>query len=115
MRADVLTEDATGSDLVDDAGDVRPQPALVVGAAPLSGVGFALAGIARSDEIHDATPRSAVKSGKVVPDRCRIQGRRFHPGHEGGRGIGFPLDVTDNAMPGRGDADPELESAAPGT
>lgn len=115
MGADVFQEDPPGSDLGDDPGDVGPDPARVGGAAPPSGVALSLARVSRSDEIHDATPRSAVEAGNVVPDSSAIQGLRFHPGHESGRRIGFPLDVTHSAMSGLGDRDPEFEATAPGT
>ncbi len=41
-----------------------------------------------------------------------IQGRVFHPGHEHGRGEGFPLDVTQSSIAGTGEHEPEVEAAA---
>lgn len=114
MGADVLAKEDRGAGLFEDAGDLGPEPALVFGAKPLAGVALSLARVARSDDIHDAAPRSAVEGGNVVPDRSRRQGRLFHPGHEAGRGVGFPLDVTHSAISGLGDRDAEVETTASG-
>ena len=55
-------------------------------------------GLSTNDNIHRSTPQAAIEGGNVVPDRCAIQGLVFHPRHEGGRSICFPLDVTNSAI-----------------
>ena len=87
MMGDILEEDEGRFDFADDAGDMRPEVARIVRAPALAGDGERLARIARSDDVHRAAPRAAVKGGKVVPDRRRIQGRVFHPRHEDGCGV----------------------------
>ena len=74
-----------------------------------------LARIARSDDVHRAAPRAAVKGGNVVPDRRSIQGRVFHPRHEDGRGVGVPLDMTHSAISGEREVQPEVEATGAGT
>ena len=111
MAADVLEEDAARARLDDDAPDVRPEMALVVLAAALAGGAERLTRVSRREDIHDATPASAVECGKVGPDRSVIQGRIFHPCHEGGRCRGFPLDETDSAIPGLCEVQAEIQSA----
>jgi hypothetical protein len=112
----VLQEDVAGSNLAKHTGDIGPDPALVRGAAALAGMRERLAREPRRDEIHDATPRSAVEGGKVVPDRSRIQGRWLHPRHEDGRSEGFPFDVTHTAVViTKGEMESEFEAADPGT
>ena len=114
MAGYVLDEDPLGDDLSDDAGDVGPEVALVVVSCPLSGDGPRLARVARSDEIHDSTPRVAVEGLEIVPDRRRIQGLVLHPRHEDGRSVGFPLDVTHNSGPlAKGKLESQIKS--PGT
>jgi hypothetical protein len=66
---DVLEEAPLGLALPEDAGDVRPDVARVVGAGPPSGDGEGLAGVSAHDAIHRATPSSAVEGGQVRPDR----------------------------------------------
>lgn len=96
--ADVLPEEERGFALVGEP-DLLEEEAASFPVEPglLSGDGEVLARSAASDAIHDATPRAAVEGAQVVPDRSRRQGRLFHPGHEAGRGEGFPLDVHHSA------------------
>jgi len=98
MSADVLEEAKAWFDFPDDAGDVRPEVAGVFVAELSSGNGKRLARIAAMDDIHQAAPRSVVESGNVVPDRRAIQSLVFHPRHERGRSIGFPLNVTHSSI-----------------
>lgn len=110
MMRDVFEEDEGRRAFVHDPRDVRPHMPGVVRSAPASGERERLARIARMDDVHAATPASAVEGRDVVPHRRRTQGRVLHPRHEDGRGIGFPLDVTNSAIGGQGDVEPEVES-----
>ena len=114
MMGDISEEDERRFDLSDDAGDMRPEVARVVRAPALARDGKRLARIARSDDVHRAAPWAAVEVSNVVPDRCRIQGRLFHPCHENGRGVGFPFDMAHSSIPGHGDGEPEVEPACAG-
>lgn len=114
MTADVFKEAEAWLNLGDDAGDVRPEVAGVFVAELFSGDGERLARISAMDDIHDAAPRSAVESGKIVPDRRTIQGRVFHPRHERCRRIGFPLNVTHSSISGVGDMEFEVKTASSG-
>jgi hypothetical protein len=114
MMGDILEEDEGRLDLGDNAGDMGPEVARVVRAPALSRDGERLARIARSDDVHRAAPRAAVEGSNVVPDNSLIQGRVFHPRHEDGRGVGFPLDVTHSTISGDGDGKPEIETARAG-
>ena len=114
MMGDILEEDEGRLDLADDAGDMRPEVARVVRAPALASDGERLARIARSDDVHRASPLAAVECGNVVPDRRRIQGRVFHPRHEDGRGVGVPLDMTHSATSGKREVQPEVEPAGAG-
>lgn len=115
MPLDVLKEDPFGLHFRDDPRDVRPEVALVVGAAALSRSGERLAGVARRDDLNDPTPRAAVEGREIVPNRSFIQGRVRHPRHENGRCVGFPFDVTDGAVGWLRNLERELNSSSPGT
>jgi hypothetical protein len=114
MMGDILEKDEGRFDLADDAGDMRPEVARVVGTPALASDRERLARIARSDDVHRAAPRAAVEAGNVVPDRCAIQGRVFHPRHESGCGEGFPFDMAHSTISGNGDGEPEVEPASAG-
>lgn len=111
MSLDVLDEDPLRLALARDAGDVGPEVARVFRSALVPAGAEGLAGVARRDEIHRATPRPAVEGGKVIPDRRLIQGRVFHPGHEGGRREGVPLNEANGSKPGFRDVQAELQAA----
>jgi hypothetical protein len=114
MMRDVLEEDEGRRDLADDSGDVRPEVAGVGRCQPSASDRERLARIARKHDVHASAPRPAVEAGKVVPDRRVIQGRVLHPGHEEGRGEGFPLDVTHSPVVATGEDEPEVEPADAG-
>lgn len=111
MMGDVLEEHEGRPNLADDPGDMRPEVARVLRAPALARDGERLARIARSDDVHRTAPWAAVEGGNVVPDRCAIQGRVFHPRHEDGRGVGVPLDVTHSAISGACEVQTEVEPA----
>jgi hypothetical protein len=114
-RRDVLEEDDGGFDFPDDADEVRPESALVVVPSLIPGHGVGLTGEPRSDEIHDATPRSAIEGREIVPDRRAIQGLVFHPRHENGRGESVPLAKAHGSIAHVGELEPEVDSSDPGT
>jgi hypothetical protein len=114
MAFDILAEDPLRTDFVDDPGNIRPEVSRIGVAETLAGIAERLAWIAGRDEMNSAAPRSAVERLKIVPDRRLCQGLVFHPGHEGRRSMGFPLDVTHSPISWLGDVDSEIETAVPG-
>lgn len=115
MMGDVLEEHEGRLDLADDAGDMRPEVARIVGTPELARDRERLARIARSDDVHRAAPRAAIEGSNVVPERRAIQGRIFHPRHESGCGEGFPFDMAHSTISGDGDGEPEVETTCAGT
>jgi len=115
MMGDILEKNEGGLDLRDDAGDVGPEVAWILGAEALARDGERLARISRAEDIHRAAPWSAVKGSNVVPDNSLIQGRVFHPRHESGCGEGFPFDMAHSSISGDGDCEPKVDAASSGT
>lgn len=116
MAGDVLEKNEVWANLRDNAGDVWPEVAGIVVASAIPCKAERLAGVAGRDEIHDATPASAVEGGKVVPDRRRSHGAVLHARHQCRGGVGFPLHETDGAASVvGGEPDSQLKPANPGT
>jgi hypothetical protein len=115
MMGDILEEDEGRLDLADDARDMRPEVAWIIGTEPSACDRERLARISRSDDVHRATPWAAVEGCNVVPDNSLIHGRVFHPRHESGCGEGFPFDMAHSTISGDGDGEPEIETARAGT
>lgn len=110
----VFAEDPFGFDLVDDPGDVRPQVPGIGFAVSLARLAEGLAWITGRDEMNAAAPGAAVEGCEIVPNKRWSQGRVFHPGHESGRRVGFPLDVTHSPVSGFGDVQSEVEAGVAG-
>ena len=115
MMGGIFKEDEGRLDLADDAGDMRPEVAWIIAAEPSACDGKWLARIACAKEIHRAAPWAAIETGNVVPDNSLIQGRVFHPRHESGCGVGFPLDIAHSTISGEGKVQSEVEPACAGT
>ena len=111
---DVLQEHERRFHLANDPNDFWPEPALVCDTTAPAGEGPGLTREARSEAIHDATPRLAVERGNVVPERSRTKGRVFHPRHEDGRRKGFPFDESHNPGSRLGEDDSEIETSSSG-
>jgi hypothetical protein len=110
---DVFHEDEAGSYLAHDPSEVRPEARpLPVDALALPGVADVLAGEAASDEIHDSTPRAAVKGGDIRPHRARSQPTFFHLADQSGSGESFPLHEHDRAS--ADSLESKGQSSAPG-
>ncbi|WP_245429543.1 hypothetical protein [Mesorhizobium sp. DCY119] len=114
MALDVFEKTPDWPHLLDDAADRRPEMPGVVGTLSPASEGEGLAWISASDEMNLAAPRSAVEAGNIVPDRRVIQRLVLHPGHEGRRRVGFPLDETDSSISGFCDMEAKLQSANAG-
>jgi len=115
MAFDVFAEDPFGLDFSDDAGDIGPEMPGIVDAPSFAGTAERLAGIAGRDDMNAATPRLAVKGFEIVPNKRCAQGRVFHPRHESGRSVSFPLDISHSPISGLGDMQSEVEAGVAGT
>ncbi|OJF98022.1 hypothetical protein AX760_15165 [Pararhizobium antarcticum] len=114
MMGDILEEDERWFAFTDDACDMRPEMARILGTEPFACNRKRLAWISCAEDIHRAAPRSAIESGNVVPYNSLIQGRVFHPRHESGCGVGFPFDIAHSTISGDGDGEAEVEPACAG-
>ncbi len=111
MPFDVFTPDPLGLRFVDDAGNVGPEVTWIRVAGAMTGVTERLTGITGREEMNSAAQWSRVEGSQVVPDRSLTQGLVFHPGHESGCCVTFPLDESHSAVFGFGDVQSEVEAA----
>lgn len=112
---DVLQQDSFRSHLANDPCHISPDESLVGHTESLAGETDGLAGKSRSDEIHRATPRSAVEGSNVIPDRSVIQGLvRNSRGDNGCREVA-PLDVADGSDGRVSESQSEVDTGNTGT
>src|SRR5437762_595410 len=88
QAGNVLKKDESRLRLLDNSSDVRPEPAGIPEPASLARHRDGLTGEARSDNIHDSTPRSAVEGSQIIPNRPLIQGAVCHTRCKDRSGIG---------------------------
>ena len=115
MAGHVLEKGNRGSGLSQDSGNVGPEVPGVVCPAPLPGDAERLAGVARNDCIHEATPRAAVEAVQIRPDRRRIQLPGFSLRSQEFAAEGFPLHVADDARIRDRSSQSKVEAADAGT
>jgi hypothetical protein len=102
---DVLTDDVAGSDGVDDAGELRPEPPVIPGSASFSGERLGLAGVSAGHDI-DPGPWLAGPPGDrgpyvVMPCYLRPVFRQHAPAER------IDLDLTDHGHAGALKPQPE--------
>jgi len=112
MPGDVFEKDPFGSACGDDAGDVGPEMARVVGATALSGRAKGLAGISGQHRVEGPAKGSGVEAAQIIPDR----GRREIPGalgrDEDGSGPILPFDEASGVITGFGEHEAQIKASA---
>lgn len=114
MPGDVFEEDPRGLAFPDDAGDIRPEVALVIGPAPLPGGAERLARIAREHAIHGSAPRAPVEGREVSPDRGGGEHAALLPADKGSARPVIPFDETGGLESRLRKPEPEIEPAGSG-
>ena len=112
MACDVFEEDPFGAELKDDAGDIRPEMAGIVGAAALSGRAEGLAGIACEDSVEGAAEGTGVKAAQIGPDRCRGEVTRALGGDEDRPWPVLPFDKDAGVIAGLGQHEAQIKASA---
>ena len=110
----VLAEETTSPAAVEGVDDAISEPSLVGITEAASGDAVRLAGVARHDAIHCATPCSWIEGGKVRPDRRRMEPPVFHARDQDAGSRGFPLHVADAASLWLGKSHAEVEPSDAG-
>lgn len=90
----VLAEDKIRPALLGNAADFGGKEPLPIGPGALAGDAVFLAGIARSEDMNEATPWPSVEGEQVRPDRSLMKPPCFHRRDQACGGCGFPLHVA---------------------
>lgn len=110
-RGNVFNEDQSRLNLLDDSGELLPEPAsLPSDACALSGNGDVLTREAAKDDVHQATKWLAVEGGHIRPNRRWVQVVFLHARSQDFAGVGFPLHVSDRSALSNCQLDAEVES-----
>ena len=112
VTGDVFEEDPFGSAFPDDAGDVGPEVAGVVGPAAFACGTEWLAGISGEDGIESPAERVGVEAAQVVPDRGGGEIPRALGGDEHGSGPVLPFDKASGVIAGLGEHEAHIQASA---
>ena len=112
MPGDVFEEDPFGAALADNAGDIGPEVAGIVGAAAFPGRAEGLARVSGQDGIEGAAEGPGIEAAQVGPDRglgevhCALGGDEDRP-----RPI-LPFDEGAGVIAGFGEHEAQIKASA---
>ena len=112
VTGDVFEKDPFGAAFADDAGDVGPEVAGIVGAAAFPGRAEGLAGISGEDDVEGAAEGAGVEAAQVGPDRGRGEVTRALGGDEDSAGPVLPFDNGAGVIAGFGEHEAQIKASA---
>jgi hypothetical protein len=112
VTGDVFEEDPFRAAFVDDAGDIGPEVAGIVGTAALSSRAEGLARVSGQDGIERAAEGAGVEAAQVGPDRRRGEVSRALGCDEDGAGPVLPLDEGACMITGLGQHEAQIQASA---
>ena len=112
MAGDVFEEDPLWAALGDDAGDVRPEVAGIIGTGTLSGRAEGLARISGEDNVEGLAEDPRIETAQIVPDWRWSEVSRALGGDEDCSGPILPLDESPGMIAGFGQHDAQIKASA---
>ena len=112
MPGDVFEEDPFRATFANDAGDVGPEVAGIVGATAFSGRAEGLAGISCKDDVEGAEERPGIEAAQIVPDRRRGEIPRALGGDEDRPWPALPFDEGAGVIAGLGEHEAQIKASA---
>lgn len=112
VTGDVFEKDPFRAAFANDAGDVGPEVAGIIGAAALSGRAEGLTWVACEDDVERAAERSGVEAAQVGPDRGRGEVSRALGGDEHRPWPVLPFDEGAGVIAGLGEHEAQIKASA---
>ncbi|SDX87980.1 hypothetical protein SAMN04488238_1359 [Roseicitreum antarcticum] len=112
VAGDVFEKDPCGSAFPDDAGNIWPEVAGIVGPFAFASGAEGLAGISGEDDVEGPAKGTAVEAAQIVPDR---RGREIPcalGGDEHSSGPVFPFDKGTRVIAGLGEHEAQIKASA---
>ncbi len=112
VTGDVFEEHPFWAAFADDAGDIGPEVAGIVGATALSGGAERLAGISGEDDVEGPTKRPGIEATEIIPDRGWREVTRALGGDEDGAWPVLPFDKGAGVISRFGQHDAQIQASA---
>ncbi len=112
VTGDVFEEDPCGAAFADDAGDIGPEVAGIVGATALSGGAERLAGVSGDNDVECASEDTGIETAEIIPDRGRGEILCALGGDEDGAGPVLPFDKGAGVIAGFGEHEAQIKASA---
>lgn len=112
VPGDVLNKDPFGGTFPDDAGDLGPKVAGIVGTSALSSGAEGLAGISGEERVEGAAERSGIEAAEIIPDRSRGEIPGALGCDEDGAGPVLPFDKGAGVIAGLGEHEAQIKASA---
>ena len=112
MTGDVFEEYPFGGTFADDAGDLGPEMAGIIGPTALSGGAEGLAGISGQHCVEGASEGPGIETAQIVPDRGWREISGALGGDQDGAGIALPLDEGAGVIAGLGQQEAQIKASA---
>ena len=112
MTDDVFEKDPFRGTFPDDARDLGPEVAGIVGTGPLSSGAEGLTGISGEDGVEGTTERPGIEAAQIVPDWGRGEITGALGSDEDGSGPVLPLDKGAGVIAGFGEHEAQIQASA---
>ena len=112
VTGDVFEKDPFGGTFPDDAGDLGPKVAGIIGTTALSSGAEGLAGIPGEDSIEGPAEGSGIEAAQIVPDRGWGEITSALGRDEDGARPVPPFDKGAGVKPGFGEHDAQIQASA---
>lgn len=112
VTGDVFQEDPFGGTFPDDAGDLGPEVAGIIGATALSRCAEGLTRISGEDDVEGAAKGTGIEAAQIVPDWGRCEIPCALGGDEDGTGPVFPFDKGTGVEAGFGEHEAHIQASA---
>ena len=108
----VFQEDPFGGTFPDDAGDLGPEVAGIIGATAFASGAEGLAGISGEDDVEGTAEDPGIEAAQIVPDWRRGEIPGALGGDENGAGPVLPLDKGAGVITGLGEHEAQIQASA---
>ena len=113
MTGDVFQKDPLRGAFPNDAGDLRPEVAGVIGTTALASGAEGLAGISGEDDVEGTAERAGIETAQIIPDWRGCEVACALGGDEDATGIALPFDKDACVVSGFSEHEPRSKPPPP--